>query len=358
MGVAAGEEIVRSDPSFTPPAQVQLLSPPSNWPTCFKEDEVLRYVCLTSVCSVTKPTSSLYPEPARCRRFLGKRGLQSRRCRLVDAALPEDVAVAARAAKVELHPADSFANAMRVKEQLGWDIVKGFAIMEYAECAHQFVAHKRWWNTTALDAWVDLTPTKPTVAEAGVVLAESALAANRTPSAEAIAAEAIAAEQRTADIRKAALAASARNKVDAEAPSYRDKKHEADRRQVMGEWRVHGVKHGRVRIGISPSGRYALEAECWSPAFVDLDTNDEFFEPPDSSDEHYADACQMQVKGNWELMTGFVQFKVNSIETFGPATQYLPLKPEQVPSITRGDIDGSGWIMSVKFNGRSFRFEK
>ena len=40
MGVA--DEEVRSDPSFTPPALVELLSPPHNWPTCFKEDEVLR----------------------------------------------------------------------------------------------------------------------------------------------------------------------------------------------------------------------------------------------------------------------------------------------------------------------------
>ena len=287
------------------------------------------------------------------RKFLGKRGLQSRRCRLVEAALPEDVATAAQAAKLELHPSDSFANAMRVKEQLGWSIVKGFAVFEYVDCPHQFVAHKRWWNATPLDAWVDLTPTKPTAVEAGMVFAESVLASSRTPTAEAVTAEA-----RAAEIRKAALAAKARNKEDADAPSARDKKHQSDRRQVMGEWRVHGTRNGRVRIGLSPSGNYALEAECWSPAFVDLETHDDFFEPPDPSDEHYSDACQMQVKGNLELMSGFIQFKVNSIETFGPASQYLPLKPEQVPNITRGELDGGRWNMQIKFNGRSFRFEK
>ena len=135
--------------------------------------------------------------------------MRSRRCRLVQAAIPDQVADPL--AKVELDPSDSFANARRVKQQLGWDIVKGFAIFEFAGTPHKFVAHQRWWNNTPFESWVDVTREKPAAAcEGGVVYAESDLAANHAPSAETLAAE-----KRADEIRQAAIAATARSKVRA-----------------------------------------------------------------------------------------------------------------------------------------------
>ena len=52
-------------------------------------------------------------------------------------------------------------------------------------------------------------------------------------------------------------------------------------------------------------------------------------------------------------------FTVVSIEVVGPATQYLPLKPESVPKVTRGELDQDWYSMTVRFNnGKVCRFEK
>ena len=40
----------------------------------------------------------------------------------------------------------------------------------------------------------------------------------------------------------------------------------------MGIWKVYYVKRGRIRIGLSPSGRYALQADCWSPEYEEMET--------------------------------------------------------------------------------------
>ena len=148
---------VLSDPDLLV-SDVELLSPPSNWPNCFKDDEELR-------------------------KFLGKRGLQSRRCRLIASVLPEDVA--AQAASIKLHPKDSFENAMLIKHTLGWEVVKGFGVFGVDGRPSKFVGLKRWWNCTPSGTWVDLTPQKPAVStEVGAVMAESDLAVSRERTAE------------------------------------------------------------------------------------------------------------------------------------------------------------------------------
>ncbi|KAL1518410.1 hypothetical protein AB1Y20_002703 [Prymnesium parvum] len=311
-----------SDASFAP-TDATLLSPPRDWPRCFQTDQALRD-------------------------FLGKGRLGAKRCRLVRAPPPQ---LAEQASRLALDERDSCANARIVRDELGWPVVGGVAVFEFAGGEHQFAATRRWWNCAPGDVWVDLTPHKPAAGEA-IVLAETSpnLLAETSPQKS---------DARAQEIRAAALAQRAKAKAEAmEQPAREDARRNEARRKVMGEWKVHGVKKGRIRLGLSPSGRYALEAECWSPAFVDMETHDEFFEDLDPNDEHYADACQMRVKGTWELMQGFISFKVNSIETVGPASQYLPLKPEQVPNLTRGDLESDGWAMTVKFNGKLCRFEK
>eukprot|EP00966_Prymnesium_polylepis_P047320 1095496-Prymnesium_polylepis.1 len=318
--VGSTADVILSDTSFRPAADARLLSPPRNWPGEHAHDDAHaqrthkqpasaeRCVARTAhtqaagICRALSragfcASTGCFKDDEALRKFLGKRGLQSRRCRLVEATLPADLA--AQAAAVELHPSDSFVNARRIKEQLGWAIVKGFAVFEIDDAPHKFVAHTRWWSCTPFDAWIDLTPAKPTSFDAGVVFAESDLAVSHAPSVETLAAE-----KRAADIRKAAIEASERARTEAMGGAAAvSKQHEADRRRVMGQWKHHNVRHGRLRMGLSPSGRYALEAECWSPAFVDLETQDDFFLDLDETDEHYPDACQLRVKGTWELQT-------------------------------------------------------
>ena len=327
------------------PEESGLLSPPERWPTCFQENKALRS-------------------------FLGKTGLKSRRVRLVTPA------TAAVPANVVLDPSDSFENATRLRSVLEWEVVRGFQVFGVAGQPDAFVAQKRWWNSTPEGTWVDLTPSAATCVAAGVVMAESDLAEKRDYSASAIVrssdaaaaaatAAAAAAKQaavaaeaaRSAALKEAALEATRRRGAAADAavaqvgvgrPSGRGTR-------LLGEWKVYGVRAGRLRMGFSPSGKWALEAQRWSSELEDVDTHDDFFEELDDDD---LDAAQLQVKGRWEEQAGFVMLRVSSAEGVGPAQQYLPIKPEDVPTVARGQLSADGWAMDVELGKRSFRFEK
>ena len=123
-----------------------LLSPPSNWPTSFKENKLLKS-------------------------FMGKQ-LKGTRVRLIGVPTSDD---AARVEHVALASDDSFGNAEAVQLALGWEIIKGFVVFELAETA-TFVAHKRWWSARpsgATTVWVDFTPRPEGISDA--VLVESLL---------------------------------------------------------------------------------------------------------------------------------------------------------------------------------------
>ena len=123
-----------------------LLSPPSNWPTSFKENKLLKS-------------------------FMGKQ-LKGTRVRLTGVPSSDD---AARVEHVALASDDSFGNAEAVQLALGWDVIKGFVVFELAETS-TFVAHKRWWSARpsgATTVWVDFTPRPEGIGDA--VLVESLL---------------------------------------------------------------------------------------------------------------------------------------------------------------------------------------
>ena len=140
---------------------VSLASPPRGWPDCFQKNTSLRA-------------------------FMGKRNLQGGRCRLTCAA-DGTVIASLSAAGVALRPEDPFGNAEAVYEQLGWEIVRGFAIFEAVGGDFEvWTAHKRWWNAKPTGAWVDATP-RPS-GFASMVLLESALSAAkaRRPASEEV----------------------------------------------------------------------------------------------------------------------------------------------------------------------------
>ena len=88
--------------------------------------------------------------------LVNKQGLRGTRCRSC-AILPPPAAAAA----VELRAFHPFSNSEAVAAALGWPVVKGFVVLERADCAvgASFVALKWWWNEdTATGSWVDLTP--------------------------------------------------------------------------------------------------------------------------------------------------------------------------------------------------------
>ena len=64
--------------------------------------------------------------------------------------------------------------ALLVYEELGWQVAKGFALLEID--GGGFVAQQRWWNVEPASAsWVDFTPRRAALSQQ--VLVESALPA-------------------------------------------------------------------------------------------------------------------------------------------------------------------------------------
>ena len=111
---------------------------PRNWPAVFKESSALKAL-------VNK-----------------KSMLKGIRCRAVALGAPaiDAARTAAAKAEVKLFAMDSFSNAQRLSEALGWQVVKGFVVLERpeADAGTSFVAFKHWWNATADGVWIDLTP--------------------------------------------------------------------------------------------------------------------------------------------------------------------------------------------------------
>ena len=122
---------------------------------------------------------AVFKQNATLKAMLNKTMLCGVRCRAVDPPTEADV-VAGAAAGVLLRPLHSFDNAEAVAARLGWQVVKGFVVLERADRAagESFVALRHWWNARGEGgAWVDLTPC-PWSAEglhARVVLVESLL---------------------------------------------------------------------------------------------------------------------------------------------------------------------------------------
>ena len=68
---------------------------------------------------------------------------------------------AVAAAGVQLRPLHSFDNAAAIAARLGWQLVKGFVVLERLDCSPgtSFVALRHWWNAKPEGAvWADLTP--------------------------------------------------------------------------------------------------------------------------------------------------------------------------------------------------------
>ena len=144
----------RSDPSAAPASALE--SPPAGWPEVFKES-------------------------AELKSFLGKRGLQGRRCRVTQAAGPE---VLNSAIHVQLG-ANSFENAQKLSDAFGWAVVRGFAIFgESTDEAGPWCAHPRAWNEKPSGAWVDLTARAPGVGE--LVLLESSQCTDEDALSQAV----------------------------------------------------------------------------------------------------------------------------------------------------------------------------
>ena len=118
-----------SDPSMRCCSSEDLLSPPRDWPACFRSDRELNS-------------------------FIGRGGLSGRRCRLTSS-LPSPQ-LQAQLVGFELKPDDPFANAELIHARFGWPIVKGFAVYELRSAPRKFVARQRWWNTSN-DTWVHST---------------------------------------------------------------------------------------------------------------------------------------------------------------------------------------------------------
>ena len=143
-------------PPPTPAAEPNLLSPPCDWPACF-----------------AKP---------KLKSFIGGE-LGGRKVRLSER--PPEAELEATAS-LSLSPADPLANAMAVREALGYDVLGGFAVFERTDAsssADVYVGRPHYWNVTTKGLWVDLTPR----AHDEVVLVESGRSAVAEPSAELLA---------------------------------------------------------------------------------------------------------------------------------------------------------------------------
>ena len=122
------------------PPSAKLLSPPTGWPSCFKDDGSLK-------------------------RMMGKRGLGGRRCREVEARSEANLRKMLGSKILEaLSPMDSFGNSEAVAVGTGWQVIKGYALYEVVapsapkDAPTLYVAHKRWWNQDEQGVWIDVTP--------------------------------------------------------------------------------------------------------------------------------------------------------------------------------------------------------
>ena len=279
-------------------ADEPLLSPPRDWPACFK----------------AAPLSN----------FTGKRRLKGTRCRLTST--PPPVATAA-AASVSLQADDSAGNSARLNGALGWPVVRGFAVFELERAPGTFVAVPRAWNV--LDGlWVDLTPRPP--GQEQQVLLESELA--QTLGAVASAEHAA---PRPPQPRPPPLTAEQRQSREAQ--------------RMQGMWKVYrGVRNGRIRMRIdAESARFALEAECWHKRFAEEEYADDIFDPVDSDD---TDAAQCRATGTWRAKDRLLTLHFETVEQVGPGRR-LPLKAAEIYAVVGTEL---GKCMFCSVEGLAF----
>ena len=67
---------------------------------------------------------------------------------------------------------------------------------------------------------------------------------------------------------------------------------------------------------------------------------------------------QVRVKGNWELGMGNITFRVNSVEEIGPGISNLRLHTEDIPKVSRGELDRDQMGMMLKLGNRTWRFDR
>jgi len=272
---------------FDPPEN--LLSPPHNWPECFKESTL--------------------------KAFIGKSGLKGKRCRLT--ATPNQSACTAASGIQQ--DGDSFDNATRLQEHLGWTIVKGFAVFELREPAGSYCAVQHWWNADETGVWVDMTPRAAGQAE--LVLVETALgeelgapkapepAATKEASPVAPRAEPVKINFKTALEREADETKKILNRF-------------------CGLWKVYrGIRNGRMRLNIFADHTFQLEVECWNKQFDEDEYEDDFFTSVDDDDD---DAAQLRCTGEWRGTLTNINFTFDSVEELGPGSRRLAVQAREI----------------------------
>ena len=199
-----------------PAANPMLISPPRGWPGCFSTPALKEFVA---------------------------NELNGRKVRLSERP-PE--AEAELVHGLDLNPSDPRANAVRVREALGYDILGGFALYERADAvtggSDAYTAQPHWWNVTPKGLWIDATP-RP---HAELVLVESGrievpamsaelserLSAIRLAQAEQ---EAVNAARRKEEKKAAKAAAKAAEKAAERAAKEERRQGKEERRQANRE---------------------------------------------------------------------------------------------------------------------------
>ena len=125
-----------------------MISPPTGWPDCFNTPEMQTYITSAKI--------------------------SGQRVRLCGKLGPAELS---KVSKLKLTASDTCANAVKVREATGWQIIAGFVLYEKpsAGAEGKYVAEQRWWNAkTNKDGssgkWVYASPGRPPE----VVLVESA----------------------------------------------------------------------------------------------------------------------------------------------------------------------------------------
>ena len=112
-------------------AEQDLRTPPSGWPGVFKTPKLQNYVAKT---------------------------LGAKKVRLTSAPAQEHVNTALDAGVSLPLSAGARANALLLRERVGWDVLAGFILFENRQGAGEYVSVPHWWNSTPKGLWLDLTP--------------------------------------------------------------------------------------------------------------------------------------------------------------------------------------------------------
>ena len=144
----------------------EFVSPPREWPACFKTAELQTLVTSDAV--------------------------KAKRVRLTASPSHDQWEQVADVAIVE---GDALGNATRLRARLGWQMLGGFILVEKIWHHGEYVFVPHWWNATPKGQWVDVTPRRAD--HASLVLIESAKTAVPEPTDEERATMAAAAKSQT-----------------------------------------------------------------------------------------------------------------------------------------------------------------